>query len=109
MAEVKLLKEEGFVLGKEIKKATEEFTSRDGRTFPAQPERYIVTVVVSALVDANMGMSYMTKMDIKVDRDLFNKLRYLQKIEAIYEYVATEKGGIPKPLQVRPIDEKVRV
>ena len=35
MADKKLIKEEGFVLGREIKEATEEFVSRDGKTVPA--------------------------------------------------------------------------
>lgn len=109
MADVKLLKEEGFVLGKEIRKATEEFTGRDGRVVPAQPERYIVTVIVSSMVDNNNGMKYITKFDVRVEKTLFDKLKYLQKIEAVYEYVTTATGGIPKPLELHPLDAVLKI
>ena len=106
MADMKLIKEEGFVLGREIKKATTAFVSRDGKEVPAQPERHIVHIITSSLVDEKDGMSYMTKMSVPVDVDIYNKCTYLTKVEVLFEYVVTQTGGVPKPLKVIPHTEK---
>ena len=50
MAEKKLIQEYGFVLGKEIKEATNEFVSRDGVVIPAQPTRELVITCTIYLV-----------------------------------------------------------
>lgn len=102
MADKKLIKECGFVLGREIRKATEEFVSRDGKTVPARPQRYVVTVITSSLVDEFDGMSYMTKMDIEVDVDTYKVCTYKTDVEVIFEYVVTQNGGVSKPIRLIP-------
>ena len=99
----KLIKEEGFVLGREIKKATEEFVGADGRVVPAREQRFVVHCITSSLVDEQDGMSYITTVDFEVDKDTYYKCTYLKKIEGVFEFTATDKGAknIPVKLIVR--------
>ncbi len=96
----KLVKEQGFVLGREIKDATDEFVSRDGQVIPAQPTRYIVHVVTSSVVDKNDGMAYISQMDFKVTAQEYSKFTYLKEVDAIFECVATATGLTPKPMKL---------
>ena len=41
----RMIKEDGVVLEKIFKEATDEFKSSDGRVVPAQPDRYILKCV----------------------------------------------------------------
>ena len=101
MAEKKLIQEYGFVLGKEIKEATNEFVSRDGVVIPAQPTRYIVHVITSSLVDDEDGMSYMTRIDFKFDNiEEYKKFKYLTKVVAVFEYTVTDKVAVSKPIKL---------
>ena len=106
MAEKKLIMEKGFVLGREIKEATEEFVSRDGKIVPAQPKRFVVHVITSSMVDKLDGMSYMTKMSFTVDEDLYKKCTYKIDVEAVFEYVVTQTGGVPKPIKLMPVTNR---
>ncbi len=99
-ANKKLIKEEGFVLGREIKEATDEFVSRDGEVIPAQPTRYVVHVLTSSLVDKVDGMSYISQLDYKVTKEEYEKFTYLKKVVAIFECVATDKGFASKPVKL---------
>lgn len=96
----KLIKEEGFVLGREIKDATPEFVSRTGEVIPAQPTKYLVHVVTSSLVDEKNGMAYISTLDYKVTEEEYKKFTYLQKVEAYFECVATDSGLVSKPVQL---------
>lgn len=100
MAAKKLIKEEGFVLGREIKDATSEFVARTGEVIPAQPTRYIVHVVTSSLVDEKDGMAYISTLDYKVTEEEYKKFTYLQKVEAFFECVATDSGLVSKPVKL---------
>lgn len=96
----KLIKEEGFVLGREFKEATSSFVARTGEVVPAQPPKYIVHVVTSSLVDEKNGMSYISTLDYKVTEEEYKKFTYLQKVEAYFECVATDTGLVSKPVQL---------
>ena len=98
--EKKLIKEEGFVLGREIKEATGEFVTRDGQVIPAQPIRYVIHVITSSLVDERDGMSYISQLSFKVTAEEYAKFTYLKKIEAVFEYVVSDKGATPKPVKL---------
>ena len=99
----KLIKEDGFVLGREIKKATEEFVGADGRVVPAREQRFVVHCITSSIVDDQDGMSYITAVDFEVDKDTYMKCTYLRKIEGVFEFTASDKGAknIPVRLIVR--------
>lgn len=108
MASVKkLIREDGFVLGREIKKATEQFVSRDGVVIPAQPIRYVIHVVTSSLVDDKDGMQYISQIDFKVDtKEEYDKFTYLKKVEAYFECSATDNGLNQKPFKLVLKDNK---
>lgn len=96
----KLIREEGFVLGREIKEATDEFVSRDGVVVPAQPTRYVVHVLTSSIVDKVDGMSYISQLDYKVTKEEYEKFTYFIKVVATFECVATDNGFVPKPVKL---------
>lgn len=100
MSAKKLVKEEGFVLGREIKEATDEFVTRDGQVIPAQPTRYVVHVVTSSLVDDKDGMSYISSIDFKVTPEEYKQFTYLKKVDAIFECVGTSAGLTQKPVKL---------
>ena len=102
----KLIKEDGFVLGREIKEETQQFVSRDGTVIPAQPTRYIVHVVTSSLVDEKDGMSYISQIDFKVTAQDYEKFTYLKKVEAFFECLATDAGLTQKPVKLVLKDNK---
>lgn len=106
--EKKLIKEEGFVLSREIKEATEEFKGQDGRVVPAQPKRFMVTVVTSSFVDKNDGMAYMTfHKPAVVEEKIYEKLTYRTPVVVIYEYIPGQNGGAFTKIQsITPIENK---
>lgn len=97
----KTFKESGIVVGKEIKEASDEIKFMENgkeKVIPAQPMRYIVKIVSSEDVDdkngmatpsyveftLNSGSSFVNNTNAKIasneDVELFNKLKYLDKI-----------------------------
>lgn len=97
----KTFKESGIVVGKEIKEASEEIKFMENgkeKVIPAQPMRYIVKIVSSEDVDEKNGMAtpsyveftlnsgspFVNNVNAKIasneDVELFNKLKYLDKI-----------------------------
>ena len=89
----KLIMEKGFVLGREIKEATEEFTGKDGNVVPAQPKRFVVHLVTSSKCDEKDGMSYISRMSYKTDEKTYNSLTYLTKVLVTYEYSVLSTGN----------------
>jgi len=100
MAAKKLLMEKGLVIGREIKKATEQFVTSDGVVIPAQPDRYIIHVITSSCVDEKDGMQYITEMDFKVTAEEYKQFTYMKQIIATFEFVVTDKGGTSKPVKL---------
>jgi len=101
MAEKKLIQEYGFVLGREIKEATNDFVSKDGTFIPAQPIRYVVDVITSSVVDDEDGLKYITRLQYKFDNiEEYKKFKYLTKVVAVFEYTVTDKGAVSKPIKL---------
>ena len=61
-------------------------------------------LVTSSLVDDKDGMSYISKIDMTVSRELYELCTYLRKIELLFEYVLTANGAMPKPLKLMVIE-----
>ena len=96
----KLIKEDGVVIGREIKKATEEFVGADGKVVPAREQRFVVHCITSSIVDDHDGMQYISAVDFEVDKETYMKCTYLKKIEGIFEFTATDKGGRNTPVRL---------
>lgn len=86
--------EQGVVLSKIIKDATNQFTSKDGSIVPAQPIRYVVTVASSSKVDKEFGLKDPVILEFKVDEVFFAKLKYLSPVQTEYEYSANGPKAI---------------
>ncbi len=97
---VRPISEKGIVLNKQFKKAMDAFTGSDGRKVDALPDRYVVTVASSFSVSKETGLEKPVILDYKVDKDMFDKLSYLSKVEVVYEMSNT---GTNKPISVTPI------
>ena len=81
----KLINETGIVLKKEFKKASDEF-EYNGRTVPAQPDRWVVTVASSGNIDTTTGLDDLTILTYKVTEEEFKILKFLQKVKVSYEF-----------------------
>ena len=81
----RMIKEEGVVLEKIFKEATDEFKSSDGRVVPAQPDRYILKCVSGEEFDKNVGFKQSTVLEYKVDKAVFDKVVVYSPIVVRYE------------------------
>lgn len=81
----RMIKEEGKVLEKIIKDATEEFKSSDGRVVPAQPTRYILRVVSGEDFSKENGFVQSTVLDYKTDKETFDKVNAFSDVVVKYE------------------------
>ena len=100
---VRPIKEQGVVLSKEVKEATNEFKAKDGSVVPAQPKRFVVMVASSYDCNNETGLGKPTILDYKVDEELFNKIKYLSEVEVIYEM---STSGTNKPISLNLIVNK---
>ena len=80
--------EDGIVLSKEFKPATQEFTNSEGRKVEAAPDRYVVTVASGESISNDKGMENVTVLNYKVDREVFMKVCYLTKVKATYNFTS---------------------
>ncbi|MEG1751812.1 MAG: hypothetical protein RR140_02490 [Clostridia bacterium] len=96
----KLINEDGIVLSKEIKEATNEFPGKDGKIVKALPIRYCVTVASSSSVDNVFGMSYMSICEFIVEKALFDKLKYLLKVNATFVFGGGANGDKAEPISL---------
>lgn len=78
--------EEGIVLSKEFKAATQEFTNSEGKVIPAAPDRYIVKVASSGNITKENGLEDTTILEYKVDKAIFETLGYLSKVRVSYNF-----------------------
>ena len=53
----RMIRENGVVLEKIFKEATDEFKASDGRVVPAQPDRYILTLTITTIYAFLMPLS----------------------------------------------------
>lgn len=91
----KKIRESGVVLSKFIKPAMESFES-NGRIIPAYPERPTVLIGCGE-VDGENGIVDLVIVRYVVDMELYEKLSYMQTIEAAYEYNGEGKA---KPVEI---------
>ena len=100
---VRPISERGIVLSKEFKKAMDSFKASDGSIIPAQPDRYVVKVASGYACTKDMGLANPTILDYKVEKELFDKLVYLQEVEVIYEM---STGGTNKAVSLKIMANK---
>lgn len=96
----RIIVENGIILSKILKKATNEFKGQDGNIVPAQPERYVLKVASSFKIDQETGFEDVTILDYKVDESLFNTMKFMDKVEVTYEFSTYKLTAISvKPIQ----------
>ena len=91
----KKIRENGIVLSKVIKPATEGFVS-NGQVVPAMPERLTVIVACGAM-DGDNGIQDMVLVKFVVEKEQYEKLVYAQSVEVAYEY---NGDGKVKPIEI---------
>ena len=75
MANIKrLIKEDGIVLEKIFKKASDEIKLSDGRVIEAQPDRYILKCISGEDFSKETGFLNSTVLDYKVEKNVFDKV-----------------------------------
>lgn len=94
----KKIRENGIVLSKFIRPATEQFVIND-RVIPEKPERPTV-VVACGEVNGNDGIEDMTIVTFVVEKELYDRLKYMDEVEAAYEY---NGDGKTKPVELNLI------
>lgn len=100
---VRPIMERGIVLSKEFKKATESFKATDGSIIPAQPDRFVVKVASAYACTKDMGLANPTIIDYKVEKEVFDRLTYLQEVEVVFEL---SSSGTNKPVSLKIVATK---
>lgn len=81
----RMIKEEGIVLEKIFKAATEEFKASDGRVVAAQPDRYILKCVSGEDFKKDTGFENSTVLEYKVTKEVYDKLNAYSPVVVRYE------------------------
>ena len=81
----RMIKEDGIVLEKIFKEATDVFKSSDGRVVPAQPDRYILKCVSGEDFSKDTGFLNSTVLEYKVDKQVFDKVIAYSPVIVKYE------------------------
>ena len=81
----RMIKEDGIVLEKIFKEATDEFRSSDGRIVPAQPDRYILKCVSGEDFDKNTGFAQSTVLEYRADKSVYDKVVAYSPVVVRYE------------------------
>lgn len=81
----RMIKEDGVVLEKIFKEATEEFRSSDGRVVPAQPDRYILKVVSGEEFSKEKGFAQSTVLEYKAEKEVYDKVVAYSPVIVKYE------------------------
>jgi len=89
--------EDGIVISKVLKPAMESFVGADGKRVEALPERFVVQVVSSYKCTEKDGFENPTILDYKVTKDIFEKVKYLSKVQVMYEI---SNSGSQKALEL---------
>lgn len=95
----RMIKEEGIVLEKVFKEATDEFKSSDGRVVPAQPDRYILKVVSGEDFSKNEGYLQSTVLEYKTDKAVFDKVVAFTPV--IVRYEVSNYGAKPMSVELK--------
>lgn len=86
----KKIRENGIVLSKVIKPATEAFTGSDGREIPAYPERPTITVACGE-VDGDNGIQDVLLARVVVEKDQYEEFKFMDVVDVGYEYNGDNK------------------
>lgn len=81
----RMINENGIVLEKILKNATDTFTSSDGKVIAAQPERYILKCVSGEKFSKVDGYENSTVLEYKVDKATFDKAQFGSNVNVKYE------------------------
>lgn len=81
----RMIKEEGIVLERILKPATNEFKGSDGRVVPAQPERYILKCVSGEEFNKVDGYMQSTVLEYKVEKAIYDKVVFGSTVVVKYE------------------------
>lgn len=81
----RMIKEDGIVLEKIFKGATEEFKASDGRVVGAQPDRHILKCVSGEDFSKDTGFLNSTVLEYKVDKQVFDKVIAYSPVIVRYE------------------------
>lgn len=95
----RMIKEDGVVLEKIFKGATDEFRSQDGRVVPAQPDRYFLKVVSGETFKKEIGFINSTVLEYRVEKAIFDKVVAYSPVTAIYEL--SNFGAKPMSLELK--------
>lgn len=86
MASIKrIIIEDGVVLEKIFKEATDEFKSSDGKIISAQPDRYILKCISGEEFTKQNGFTSSSVLDYKVDKAVFDKTVAYSPVVVRYE------------------------
>ena len=81
----RMIKEDGVVLEKIFKEATDEFKSSDGRVVPAQPDRYILKCVSGEDFSKDKGFLQSTVLEYKAEKQVYDKVVAYSPVVVRYE------------------------
>lgn len=81
----RMIMEDGIVLEKIFKGATDEFKGSDGRLVPAQPDRYILKCVSGETYSKEIGFAQSTVLEYKVDKTTFDRVSAYTPVTVRYE------------------------
>lgn len=81
----RMIKEDGIVLEKIFKEATDEFKASDGRIVNAQPDRYILKCVSGENFSKETGFENSTVLEYKVDKQVYDKVVAYSPVLVRYE------------------------
>ena len=91
----KKIKEQGIILSKFVKSATESFFS-NGQVVPAMPERPTLLVACGEF-NGNDGIQDMSIVKFVVEKSEYDRVNFMDEVEAAYEY---NGDGKIKPLEI---------
>ena len=94
----RMIRENGVVLEKIFKEATDEFKASDGRVVPAQPDRYILKCVSGESFSKEKGFSQSTVLEYKVDKQTFDKVVVYSPV--IVKYEVSNYGVKPDSIEL---------
>lgn len=81
----RMIKEEGIVLEKVFKEASDTKKLSDGRVIEAQPDRYFLKCVSGQEFSKDTGFANSTVLDYKADKQVFDKVVAFSPIVVKYE------------------------
>ena len=95
----RMIKEDGIVLEKIFKEATEEFKTQDGRVVPAQPDRYILKCVSGEDFSKDTGFLNSTVLEYKADKHVYDKVMAYSPV--IVKYEVSNFGAKPVSAELK--------